>query len=237
MFAIEGININKSYGENNALCDFSLSIKEGSIFGLLGPNGAGKTTFLKGLLDLVTIDSGEYFIQGVTSKNKISRKNIGYLQEKFSFYPFYTVYNTLKFYGAIRDIKNLESTILQALKKLDIFDIRNQKIKTLSKGQLQRVGIASLLIGNHNIFIIDEPFSGLDPIGIKEIKDLFKELKTNGKTIFINSHILSEMEIICDEVGIINKGKLLTNKSIKEINSSDSLENYFYQLIQNEKES
>ena len=234
MNIIEASNITKHYGTVLALDNVSFNVAKNSIFGLLGPNGAGKTTLVKAMLDTIHYNKGDFIINKISSKQTQSRNSVAYLSEKFSFFPFFTVENTLKFFQKIyrsktqQPIFNLE----EALDRTSIIDLRKRKIKTLSKGQLQRLGIASMLLSCADIFIFDEPFSGLDPIGIKDIKDIFKVLKERGKTIFINSHILSEMEQICDEVAILDHGKLLTLKKIEEIkNSKQSLEDFFYTLI------
>lgn len=233
MNIINAVNVNKSYSGKKVLNNFSVSIQEGSVFALLGPNGAGKTTFVKSLLGLVKIDSGEINMNGVVAPHESSRESVGYLPEKYSFYPYYTVQGAVEFYGKMQGLSGAELTtqVDYALGKLNISDLRKQKISTLSKGQTQRVGLASLLMGDNNVFILDEPFSGLDPIGIKELKELIKYLSEKGKTIFINSHILSEMEQICDQMALLNKGECLAQGNIKELIGDQSLEDFFYEKI------
>ncbi|HLE10632.1 MAG: hypothetical protein A2504_12835 [Bdellovibrionales bacterium RIFOXYD12_FULL_39_22] len=233
MYAIEATGIFKNYGRTKAILGLSLSVKKGSCFGLIGPNGAGKTTFLKGLLDLVPVDAGQFKIFSIDKADPISRRKVAFLSEKFSFYPYYTVYNTLKFYCNFRQMPETDysKAIEAAMAKLDITALKDRKLNQLSKGQLQRVGIASLFIGEIDLFLIDEPFYGLDPIGIKDLKILLASLTAAGKTIFINSHILSEIEQMCDEVGIINNGVLLEQISISDVKSRGGLEDYFYNLI------
>ena len=229
---IEAKNINKFYGAHEALKNFSLTVPKGSSFALLGPNGAGKTTFVKALLDLTQIKSGEININGISSLEDKSREGIGYLPEKFNFFDYYTVEGVLIFYGKMKGIEDdLSQQITMALEKTGIVELKNRRVKTLSKGQMQRLGIASILIGKNDLLILDEPFSGLDPIGIKELKDVLRGLQAEGKTLFINSHILAEVEQMCDEMAIVNKGELVVQGKISELAGEKSLEDFFYEKI------
>jgi ABC-2 type transport system ATP-binding protein len=234
MAIIEAQGVFKNYGPISALSDFSLSIESGKVFGLLGPNGAGKTTFIKCLMNLVSINTGSIKINGKLSHEPASRAGIGLLPEKFSFYPFYTALATVEFFASMNKMPSFDrrEKAQKALERMRIGELANRKLNTMSKGQLQRVGLASLLVCDHDVYILDEPFSGLDPIGIKDLKDLIVELKERGKTIFLNSHILSDVEIICDEMAILNKGRCLIQGNIKEILQGKKLEDYFYSLVQ-----
>lgn len=237
MNIIDVKNLNKTYGPYFSLKDVNLEIEEGKIFALLGLNGAGKTTFVKLLLNLLIADSGEIKINGLEAINPSSRNGVVFIQEKFSFFPFYTVLGALEFFGQMKGLNgaDLNQQIENAMDELNIRDLANRKLKTLSKGQLQRVGLCNLIIGDNKLLILDEPFSGLDPIGMKDLKDLIKKQKALGKTVFINSHILSEMEQICDEVAIIHKGTLKVCDKISNIISShQSLENFFTQIVPRE---
>lgn len=229
---IEAKNINKNYGATVALKDFSLGVPRGTSFALLGPNGAGKTTFVKALLDLTQVESGEITINGISSLNEKSRAGIGYLPEKFTFFDYYTVEGVLIFYGKLKGISDgLSDQIEGAVSKTNIAELKNRKVKTLSKGQMQRLGIACLLMGNNDLLLLDEPFSGLDPIGIKDLKEILRGLQREGKTLFINSHILSEMEQVCDEMAILNKGELVVQGKITELAGNSTLEDFFYEQI------
>lgn len=233
MSVLTANNLYKSYGDSPALNGVSLTLDENIVFGLLGANGAGKTTFIKIVLDLVSADSGEVNLCGHQSSDSRARFSIAYMPERFNFFHYYTVRGVLDFYGKMRNISNdkRKSDIEYALQKFNIEKIAHKKVNALSKGQLQRTGLASTLIGDQKVYILDEPFSGLDPIGIKDVKDLIVELKEKGKTVFINSHILSEMEKICDSVGIIDNGKLLYNGSVEKITQKESLESFFYKQV------
>ncbi len=233
MLVIEAHDVSKSYGSIKALNGLSLSVEKGSVCALLGPNGSGKTTFVKLILGLVRPDSGDIKINGISTENALSREGISYLPEKFNFFPYYTTLGVVKFYGMMKGLKGseLDEKVNQALKLLHIEEFSSKKIKECSKGQIQRVGIASMLIGESQLLILDEPFSGLDPIGIKELKDLLLELKENGKTLFINSHILSEMEKLCDHAVILNKGEVIAQGEIKAMVGEKTLEDFFYNKV------
>jgi ABC-type multidrug transport system ATPase subunit len=234
MNVIEVSNLNKSYGSNFTLKDVNLTVENGKVFALLGLNGAGKTTLVKLFLNLLNPDSGEILITGLKSSDALSRNGVVFIPEKFSFFPYYTVKGVIEFFGQMKGFsgKELDQQVQDAMKELSILELQDRKLKTLSKGQLQRVGLCNLMIGDNSLIILDEPFSGLDPIGMRDLKELIKKQKELGKTIFINSHILSEMEQICDEVAIIHKGVIQVKKSISEVlKDYSSLENFFTTII------
>ena len=234
---IKATNLTKTFGEFKALSNFSLSLEKGSFFGLLGPNGAGKTTFVRSILDLTDLDKGHITINGIPHHKPEARNHISYLPEKFSFYPNATVREALQFFSVFKISNKKERTpgIEKAMEELSIRDLARKKIKQLSKGQLQRVGLSQLILGNPKVLILDEPFGGLDPLLIKDLKDLLKKLNSEGTTIIINSHILSEVERLCDCLAIIDKGKLLALKKIQEIDQD--LEDFFIQTINSNKEA
>ena len=233
MNIIETENLSKSYGTIPALKNISLTVKRGSCFALLGPNGAGKTTFVKSLLNLISPQEGSLKINNIDSLDEKSRIGVYFLPEKFTFFSYYTVEGELDFYGKMQGLSDeeIKSQIPLALRKLSIEELAKRKLNTLSKGQLQRVGLANLYMGEHELYIFDEPFSGLDPIGIKDLKEILKELREKNKSIFINSHILSEMEKICDSCGILNKGILVESGRLLEKLEGKTLEDYFYQKV------
>ena len=234
MNIIESYNATKFYGKHKALDNFTFEVKEASVFALLGPNGAGKTTFVKAMLGLTNLTSGHITISKINAPHPDSRNHLAYLPEKFNFFPYFSPLSTVKFFGRMNGLRGQELTqkANQVLEKVQVVEkTKTQKIKTLSKGQLQRLGMATLLMSDPQIFILDEPFSGLDPIGIKEMKDLFLEQKKEGKTVFINSHILSEVEKVCDEIAILHKGECLAQGQLSDMTSSKDLENFFYDTI------
>lgn len=227
---IEFKDFTKSYGKVLACNQVNLSIKEGEAFALIGQNGAGKTTLIKGLLGLLKIDVGSVFIDGKKSAEAIYREEISYLPEKFVYYPTHKVRDAINFYSESFH-KHLYSP-KEAMEMVGISGLENRRITKLSKGQLQRVGLACAMIPDTKIYLFDEPFSGLDPVGIKEIKDLFLDLKRKGKTLFISSHILSEVEKVCDEFAIMNKGICLLKMTMSELKGQGvDLETFFYQKV------
>ena len=233
MNMINAHNVSKSYGNIKALDNLSLTVAQGSVYALLGPNGSGKTTFVKSILGLVKPDSGDIKLNGIVSSNVQSREGISYLPEKFNFFPYYTVLGVVKFYGTMKGLKGqeLKDQANAALSSLQILELANKKIKQCSKGQVQRAGIAAMLMGNSKLLILDEPFSGLDPIAIKELKDLLIELKNKGITLFVNSHILSEMEKLCDHAAILNKGEVIAQGELIPMLNGMSLEDFFYEKV------
>lgn len=235
MNVIEVHTLSKAYGKGFTLDNINLEIKKGTIFSLLGPNGAGKTTLVKLILNLLHKDKGNITINGLDSNNKLSRVNLAFIPEKFNFFPYYTATGVLSFFGKMKgvDSNNIKEQVSYALERLKISDLKDTKLSRMSKGQIQRVGLASLLIGNNDLIILDEPFSGLDPIGIRDLKEIITELKTQGKTLFINSHILLEMEQICDDFAILDKGRIIHQSSVREITEQGgNLEDFFYKKIQ-----
>ncbi|MFA6235826.1 MAG: ABC transporter ATP-binding protein [Bacteriovorax sp.] len=236
MNAIEVQGVKKSYGTDFSLHDVNLTVKKGKIFALLGPNGAGKTTLVKLMLNLMHVDQGSIKINEIPVTQADSRYGVAFIPEKFNFFPYYTVRGVLEFFGTMKGLSGgpLKSQIDYALTEFNISDIAHRKLQTLSKGQVQRTGLATILVGNNDLLILDEPFSGLDPIGMRDLKDILKRQAALGKTIFLNSHILSEMEMICDEVAILNNGEILFSDSVQSIvEKGQNLENFFYQLVSN----
>ncbi len=197
----------------------SLEVNEGEIYGLLGPNGAGKTTTIKSLIGLIFPDSGYVEIFGSKNLDSSVRGRIGFLPEQPYFYEYLTAREYLILSAELFRIKGKEkekrieelSSILSMDKFID------SRLKTLSKGELQRVGLAQALINDPSFLILDEPMSGLDPIGRKEVKDLILALKKKGKTIFFSSHILQDAELICDRVGIMLDGKIIEEGKLREL--------------------
>ena len=211
-------NLSKSYDKNLVLKNINLEIEEGSIFGLIGPNGAGKSTLMKSILGLVKKDSGSISLYGkeINEKNqKETNKNLGSLIENPSFYDHLTAYDNL---DLICDMKNIKKdNIDKVLKDVGLFTSKNKKARDFSLGMKQRLGIAIALIGNPKFLILDEPINGLDPYGIEEMRDLFKNIVKNSNTsILISSHILDEIEKISSHIGILKNGVLTYSGSLKE---------------------
>ena len=207
-----------------ALKDFSLDVEPGEIFGLLGPNGAGKTTFVKLLLSIVFPTSGNGELFGKPLGNANARSYCGYLPENHRYPSFLTAYETLAFFGQLSGMANriLKDRIHAQLEFVGLKEWKDQKVQKFSKGMLQRLGLAQALLNEPQILFLDEPTDGVDPVGRKEFRDLFLKLRKDGITVFLNSHLLSEVELISDRVAILNKGSLVKVGTIDEIRGKES---------------
>ncbi len=225
MKAIEIIGLKKTFTSNfllkkyNVLKDINISVEKGEIYGFLGPNGAGKTTTIKCMLGLISFDSGKSFIYGKNSRSLEERKKIGFLPEHPYFYDYLTAKELLCFSGMlfsipVEKVKNKAKDLLELVGLEGKEDLR---LKKFSKGMIQRLGFAQALINDPEIVILDEPFSGVDPIGRKELRDLVISLKKSGKTVFFSSHILQDMEMIVDTVGIILEGKIIKQGKLSDL--------------------
>jgi len=231
MPAIEALELSKTYTSGirnrrnvHALSCLSLSIEPGQIFSLLGPNGAGKTTFIKILLSIVHQSSGSATILGTSVPDAKTRERVGYLPENHKYPGYFTGEQVLRFFGQLSNVprKILDERIPNLLHMVGINEWRGMKVKKYSKGMLQRVGLAQALINDPDILFLDEPTDGVDPVGRKEIREVLKDLKYQGKTIFLNSHLLSEVEMISDEVAILDRGKLLRVGTVEELTAQGS---------------
>jgi ABC-2 type transport system ATP-binding protein len=211
MSTIIATGLRKDYPRVQALAGVDLAVKEGEVFGFLGPNGAGKTTFIKILLGLVFPTAGAVSVFGNPAGNAPTRRRIGYLPENMRLQGFLKGHEFLDFsgklYGLSREMRKERTG--RYLELLGLSDAANRPLREYSKGMLQRIGIAQALMHNPEMLLLDEPTSGLDPVGTKEIRDIILAEKWRGKTIFINSHLLSEVERTCDRVAILNHGKIV----------------------------
>lgn len=232
MSIIEVENLTKIYDKRfssnsvRALNNVSLSLEEGIVFGLLGPNGAGKTTLIKILLDIVFPTAGSFKMFNSGSGNVSLKKNVGYLPENHKYPAYLTGEAVLRFFGELGGCEKskLDERVDYLLDLVKMTKWRKTKIKKYSKGMMQRLGLAQALMNDPKIVFLDEPTDGVDPIGRMEIREILKTLKSEGKTIFLNSHLLSEVEMISDSVAILNKGELVWNGSVEELTSkNDSL--------------
>jgi ABC-2 type transport system ATP-binding protein len=208
-------NLTKIYqlprkGRRTAVNSLSLEIRRGEIFGFLGPNGAGKTTTIKTLLGFIQPTSGRAEILGVSVEDPNSRIRVGYLPEQPYFYKFMTPTEIVSMHAALVGVPKRERKehVEQLLSAVGMKDLARTPISKMSKGQVQRVGLAQALVGNPEILILDEPASGLDPLGRRHVRDLLQHQREEGKTIFLSSHLLSEIETVCDRVAVLSHGKL-----------------------------
>jgi len=222
-------SINKFYKKQHALNNISLEIKKGEIIGLLGRNGAGKSTLLKIITGSIYQDSGEIIISNINNEeNSISIKSkIGYLAEHNPLYENMYIREYLNFIAKTYKLNNITDAIIKIIKETGLETEKQKKIKELSKGYKQRVGLAAALIHNPEILILDEPITGLDPNQIIEIRDLIKKVSKN-KTIILSTHIMQEVENICTRVILIHKGNMIDDQNIETLKKKKiKLENYF----------
>ncbi len=229
-------NVSKSFAlergkKLSAVQCLSLDIAAGEVFGCIGPNGAGKSTTIKLLLDLIRPDSGKISINNLPTSNEASRAKVGYLPENPYLYDFLTAREYLRYAGRLSGLAS--TTISQRsgllLEKLKLTQAANRRISGYSKGMQQRTAIAAALIHDPDLVILDEPMSGLDPLGRKLIFDLIAELKEQGKTVFISSHVLTDIERLCDRVGIIVHGRLCHEGQVVDLTMP--LEELFLQVV------
>lgn len=208
-----------------ALNKLNLDVKKGEIFGLLGPNGSGKTTTIKLLLGLIFPTSGTVHILNKPSTDVNIKNKIGFLPEETYLYKFLNAEETLDFYGQLFKIpKDTRKKRIDCLiKEVGLEGAKKRPLKEYSKGMLRRIGLAQALINDPELFILDEPTSGLDPIGTREIKDKILDMKRRGKTVFMCSHLLADVQDICDRVAILNNGNLQIIGSVKELVSNTDI--------------
>jgi ABC-2 type transport system ATP-binding protein len=214
-------NLTKHFSKFVALDNFSIDIQKNSCVGFLGPNGAGKTTTLKILTGLLKPTSGQAIINGydITKNFREAMSGVGAVIETPEFYPSFSPDDVLSYFGKLRGLpqKELKNRIREVLEEVHMTEWSHKRIGKFSKGMKQRIAIASALLHEPDLVILDEPVSGLDPQGMMEVREIIKSMKQQGKTIFMSSHLLSETQEICDEVALIDKGKLLGVKSINDL--------------------
>jgi ABC-2 type transport system ATP-binding protein len=217
MYAIEINRLTKDYSvgfwkkrPKKALDSLNLQVESGEVFGLLGPNGAGKTTTLKILFRLVFPTSGTAWILGQELNDTSMHQRVGYLPEHPYFYEHLTPEELLDYTGRLFGVGRgtLRTRLAQLLERVGLMEVRNVPLRRFSKGMVQRAGIAQALINDPDVIFLDEPMSGLDPIGRREVRDLILQLREEKKTVFFSTHILSDAEALCDRVAILNRGQL-----------------------------
>lgn len=236
-------NISRSFknhfweSKKQVLKNISLEVFQGEVFGFLGPNGAGKTTTIKIITSLLRPDNGSVTIFGEPAESLNAKRRIGFLPESPYFYEHLTGYEFLKIHALLGDRRNYRDVVLGLLERVGLKEASNRPLRKYSRGMLQRVGIAQALIADPDLFILDEPLTGLDPVGRKEIKDLILEQKQKGKTIFFSSHILPDAEAVCDRIGIIINGEIVQVDALAKLLKTDvktdevSLEDWFFHRI------
>jgi ABC-2 type transport system ATP-binding protein len=213
---VETRGLRKRFGEKVAVEDLSLTVEAGEIFGFLGPNGAGKTTALKMLLGLVEPTSGTARVLGAPLGDRRARAKLGFLPEHFRFQEWLTGRELLRFHGRLYGLRGapLEARADELLARVDLLDAAGRPIRTYSKGMMQRVGLAQALLNQPTLVFLDEPTSGLDPLGRLLVRDVIGELRTRGAAVFLNSHMLGEVEATCDRVAFVKAGRTVHELSL-----------------------
>jgi ABC-2 type transport system ATP-binding protein len=229
MPAIEILGLEKTYSvgfwrkrPKRALHPLSFNVEDGEIFGFLGPNGAGKTTTLRLLMGLVFPTAGSARILGREWTDPSVKAQIGFLPEQPYFYDYLTAHELLEYYGQLSGVpaKERKQRVEKVMDQVGLRDVKGVQLRKFSKGMLQRVGIGQAILHDPKLVFFDEPMSGLDPMGRREVRDLMEQLKHEGKTVFFSTHILSDAEALCDRVAIIHKGELRGVGRVEDLTSS-----------------
>lgn len=224
MSAISIQNLSKTFrGKRglrvDALTNLSLEVEQGEIFGFLGPNGAGKSTTIKTLMGLIRPTTGTAAIMGKDITSPEARRHVGYLPENPAFYEYLSAEEYITFVGKTFSMNAavLKEKVAEVLRQLDLWDARKRPMRSYSKGMVQRVGLAQTLLHDPEVYILDEPMSGLDPLGRALVKEIMIDLKRRGKCVFFSTHITSDVESVCDRVGVIVKGDMKCVRKVDEI--------------------
>ena len=217
--AITTHQLRKVYGDTPAVASLDLAVPRGEIFGFLGPNGAGKSTCVKMLLGLVFPTEGSGTLLGSPLGDLRIKSKIGFLPELFRFHEWFTAREFLDFHGKLYGMsaKQRKQRISEVLALVNLEHTAGQQLRTFSKGMLQRIGIAQALLHDPELIFLDEPTSALDPIGRRLVRDIIRKLKAEQKTVFLNSHLLSEVEAVCDRVAIIQRGEVVRDGTLDEL--------------------
>jgi len=228
----------KAFGSVRAVDGLSLALRQGEILGFLGTNGAGKTTTIKMLLGFFRPDAGSVSVLGGDPCEPATRRKIGYMPETAYYYPYLTVRELLKLYGGLCGMSpsDIRSRSEELVARVGLEAAGDRLLRHYSKGMLQRAGIAQALLHDPDLLILDEPFTGLDPLARIQFRDLILELKKRGKTVFFSSHELSEAELICDRVAILKQGSLVWSGSVSEVagDGEQNLERLFLRMLSGE---
>jgi ABC-2 type transport system ATP-binding protein len=222
-YAIETRDLSKIYnGRIHALKGINLRVRAGSCFGLLGPNGAGKSTLVKTLLSIVHASSGTAQLLGKDHRDPSARRAVGYLPEGHRFPSYLTGGGVCRYFGQLAGFSGaeLDRDIEAKLAQVTMSEWADTKVSKYSKGMLQRLGLAQAMLGNPAILFLDEPTDGVDPVGRYELRNLIRSIQSTGTTIFLNSHLLSEVEEICDEIAILHRGSIMQQGSVAAITAS-----------------
>ncbi len=217
--AIVARGLSKVYGRKVALHDLTLTVQPGEVFGFLGPNGAGKTTTIKILTGLVNATAGEASIFGQPVSDRRARARVGYLPEHFRFHDWLTGASLLDFHGRLAGLSAPErrARIPEVLRLVGLAGRGDDKVRGYSKGMQQRLGLAQAILHRPSLVLLDEPSSALDPVGRREVRDLIRQLRSEGVAVFLNSHLLGEVEMMCDRVAIVDRGRVVREGRLAEV--------------------
>jgi ABC-2 type transport system ATP-binding protein len=217
--AIDTHALCKAFGDNVAVRDLTLQVRQGEVFGFLGPNGAGKTTSIKMLLGLIEPTSGNASLLGAPLRDRAARARIGFLPEHFRFHDWLSASEFLTLHGQLYGMPaaRLRQRVAELLELVGLTPFRAKQLRTFSKGMLQRIGLAQALLNEPALVFLDEPTSGLDPVGRRLVRDIIHDLRGQGTTVFLNSHLLSEVEITCDRVAFIKHGEVIHVSQLKSL--------------------
>ena len=217
--AIVTSHLRKTFGPKVAVADLSLTVERGEVFGFLGPNGAGKTTSVKMLLGLIAPSAGEMSLLGARGGDHRIRARVGFLPEHFRFHDWLTAAEFLRLHATLYHMPDpvIRKRLPELLELVGLTPHADQRLRGFSKGMLQRIGLAQALLNAPDLIILDEPTSGLDPVGRRLVRDIIRELKQRGATVFLNSHLLSEVEITCDRVAFIKHGQVVRVSSLQTL--------------------
>lgn len=211
---IRTVSLGKKYGDFWAVRDLNLNIRKGEIYGFLGPNGAGKSTTILMILAILRPTAGQFYLFGnqISGSMIESRRKIGAVSENQHLYPEMTMREYLDFFGELYRVQKRMGKIEELAERVELADVLDRRLRAFSRGMQQKVGIIRALLNDPDLLILDEPISGLDPMGIHQVRSLIEEENKKGKTVIISSHMLSEVEKLCNRVGIINRGQLLAEE-------------------------
>jgi ABC-2 type transport system ATP-binding protein len=226
MYVLDVKDLTKSFGNITAVDHVSFSVPEGSVFGLLGRNGAGKTTTIRMMMNIYMPDSGEVILRGAKIGQEFKDK-AGYLPEERGLYKKMKVWDTLLYFAELKGKtgKEVERKANYYLKKFELFDRKNSKLEDLSKGNQQKIQFITTILHDPEFLILDEPFSGLDPINTDILKDIILDLKSKGKIIILSTHLMDFAERLCDHIALIEKGKLILQGSLSELKTKFARKN------------
>ena len=228
-------NVTKKFGNRIAVDGVSYSVSKGEFFALLGPNGAGKTTLVRLLLGFSRPTAGNLSISGIPAGNSETRKKIGYLAEIHRIPPYLSGWEYLMRHAALSGLTggSAKKAVSEIIERVGMAGNEKMKASQYSKGMTQRMGLGAALVGNPELLLLDEPVSGLDPIGMRDVRVILEEFKSRGKTIILNSHLLSEVERLCDTAAIMNHGRIVLKDAISRIvHADETLEDVFLRHIE-----